>query len=77
MTEIPEWIDGPEIAAVTILQFERESEYYAVGQSGVTKIERTFKSGEMSHIPYVRVWKGAAPYAEFCQHRILGVYFQP
>lgn len=48
---------------------------YAVGVNGVTRIEACEKSGQYSHIPYIRVWKGDACEGEFCQHNIVGVYF--
>lgn len=48
---------------------------YAVGRNGVTRIEACQKSGLHANIPYVRVWKGDVCEAEFCQHNIVGVYF--
>ena len=45
---------------------------YIVGRNGVTRIEACQKAD----IPYVRVWKGEVCDAEFCQHNILGVYFE-
>lgn len=48
---------------------------YAVGRNGVTRIEACQKSGLHANLPYVRVWKGAVCEAEFCQHNIVGVYF--
>jgi len=48
---------------------------YAVGRDGVTRIEACQKSGEYSHIPYLRVWAGDVCLAEFCQHKVFGVYF--
>lgn len=74
----PKGDDGPEILQICVRACLGEGdggEYYTVGSGSVTKIEATFKSGELSYIPYVRVWKDGAPYAEFCQHRIVGVYF--
>jgi hypothetical protein len=54
-----------------------EVEFFAVGgASGVTRIEQTYKPGMHAHIPYVRVWKGDVAVAEFCQHSLIGVYFQ-
>lgn len=50
---------------------------YWVGNRGVTRIEAFTKPGMHSDIPYVRVWKGDKPEAEFCQHNIVGVYFAP
>lgn len=48
---------------------------YTIGRNGVTRIEACQKSGQYSHIPYVRVWAGDTCIAEFCQHNIVGVYF--
>ncbi|MCK9994034.1 MAG: hypothetical protein Dbin4_02554 [Alphaproteobacteria bacterium] len=53
-----------------------EGEYYAVGKNGVSRIEATTKSGMHADIPYIRVWEGEHCIAEFCQHNIVGVYFQ-
>ena len=50
-------------------------DYYKVGLHGVTHIEACLKSGEYSDIPYLRVWAGDRCIAEFCQHKIVGVYF--
>ena len=59
-----------------------ESETYRLGHSpagepveAVTELRPIVKSGGYSDIPYVQVWCGKHLYAEFCQHRILGVYF--
>jgi hypothetical protein len=49
---------------------------YTVGNGGVTRIEACIKPGMYSSIPYVRVWKGDVCEAEFCQHSIVGVYFE-
>lgn len=51
-------------------------EKYTLGYNDVTFIEQFEKSGEYADIPYVRVWKGEQPHSEYCQHRIMGVYFQ-
>ena len=48
---------------------------YFVGDSGVTRIEACQKSGLHANIPYVRVWADDRCVAEFCQHQIVGVYF--
>lgn len=48
---------------------------YTVGRAGVTRIEACQKSGMHANIPYVRVWIGEVCVAEFCQHNIVGVYF--
>jgi hypothetical protein len=62
---------------IVVVENEREREVYQVGHAGVTKIEATVKSGEYSHIPYIRVWKGEFAHSEFCQHGLVGVYFEP
>lgn len=49
---------------------------YEVGKAGVTRIEAATKSGMHADIPYVRVWAGEEAIAEFCQHNIVGVYFE-
>lgn len=49
--------------------------YFKVGRSEVTLIEACIKPGLHCDIPYVRVWKGDICAAEFCQHGIIGVYF--
>ena len=48
---------------------------YTVGRGGINRIEACSKPGEYCNIPYVRVWVGDMCAAEFCQHRIMGVYF--
>lgn len=48
---------------------------YMVGRNDVTRIEATSKPGMYCDIPYVRVWAGETCLAEFCQHNIVGVYF--
>lgn len=75
--QIEEWIDGPEIQTVIIETYGGAANdwCYRVGSDGITRIERTFKSGMHSNIPYVRIWKDAEPVAEFCQHHICGVEF--
>jgi len=50
---------------------------YTVGRYGVTRIEACTKPGVHCDIPYVRVWHGETCAAEFCQHHIVGVYFDP
>lgn len=49
---------------------------FMVGAGGITRIEACTKSGMHADIPYLRVWKGDACVAEFCQHNIIGVYFE-
>ncbi|WP_016745784.1 hypothetical protein [Rhizorhabdus wittichii] len=48
---------------------------YMVGRNNVTRIEACEKPGPYGVIPYVRVWAGETCLAEFCQHNIVGVYF--
>lgn len=50
---------------------------FMVGRAGVTRIEACQKSGMYANIPYIRVWKGDVCAAEFCQHNIIGVFFDP
>lgn len=47
---------------------------YEVGY-GCTRIEATTKSGLHADVPYFRVWDGDTAVAEFCQHNIVGVWF--
>lgn len=63
----------------TLVVFEHDGghETYQVGFGGITRIEACTKSGLHADIPYVRVWKGEEAVAEFCQHNIRGVYFDP
>lgn len=72
-TEHP--IEQP-ILAVSVIDREDEQEYHRVGMHGVTRIEATTKSGMHADIPYVRVWRGDECAAEYCQHNIIGVYFE-
>ena len=51
-------------------------EAYFVGHDDVTRIEPFQKSGMHANIAYVRVWKGDEVHAEFCQHGIVGIYFE-
>jgi hypothetical protein len=71
-----EWIEGVEIEVVTVVDREGATEYYRVGAGQVTKIEAVEKSGLHANVPYVRVYRNGVPYAEFCQHNIVGVYFK-
>ena len=48
---------------------------YNVGYGGVTRIQATTKSGLCADMAYIRIWKGDVAVAEFCQHNIVGVYF--
>ena len=70
-----EHLDGVTISAIDIDTIPGVQAEYVVGGNGVTRIEAFTKSGMHADIPYVRVWKGECPVAEFCQHNIVGVYF--
>lgn len=71
-----EWLDGIEIAYIEIDTIPDVQGSFCVGRNGVTRIEPIEKSGMHANIPYVRVWKGDAPVAEYCQHNIVGVIFK-
>lgn len=71
-----EHLEGVEIACVQIDTIPESQAEYLVGRGGVTRIEAFTKSGMRADIPYVRVWRGDEPLAEFCQHGIVGVYFK-
>ena len=69
-----EWLEGVEIHRLDVdgdLQTE-----HIVGYGGVTRIEAFTKSGMHAYIPYVRVWIGDVPAAEYCQHNIIDVHFK-
>lgn len=67
------------IKAVTVTDYEGCTEHYEDGKHDTCLIEPFTKSGMYAAIPYIRVWKkvDGAPivHAEFCQHNIVGVYF--
>lgn len=65
-----------EIAQIQIDTIPESQASYTVGRDGVTRIEAFTKDGMYTGIPYVRVWRGDAIAAEFCQHNIVGVYFK-
>lgn len=71
--ELREWPVNKPIRLLTLNG--EQATVYRVGIDGVTKIEAFEKAGMHANIPYVRVWKGDEPYAEFCQHHIEGVWF--
>jgi hypothetical protein len=73
MSEHP--IEQP-IYSILVVCDLNSTEEYRIGVNGVTRIEATTKSGLHADLPYVRVWKGAFAHSEFCQHSILGVYFE-
>jgi hypothetical protein len=66
-----------QIRAIDIDNIEGVQGGYLVGRNNVTRIEATSKPGLHCDIPYVRVWAGETCIAEFCQHNIVGVYFDP
>lgn len=49
---------------------------YRIGDCDITRIEIVNKEGMYSYIPYVRVWQGDKLFAEFCQHNLVGVWFE-
>jgi hypothetical protein len=49
---------------------------WTVGNDGITCIEAIVKNGEYCSIPYVRVWRGEHPVAEYCQHALREVRFR-
>lgn len=65
-----------EIDIVQIDTIPEQQAQFQVGSNGVTRIEATTKLGQYGDIPYVRIWCGDEPAAEFCQHNIVGVYFK-
>ena len=48
---------------------------WRVGYRGVTRIDFTEKTGVYSNIPYIRVWKGDALFAEYARHKCVGVEY--
>ena len=70
-------VSGQEISAIYWPAPEGVCPYLRVGESGVTRIEKTTKSGMHANIPYVRVWAGEQAVGEFCQHQLTAVFFAP
>ena len=70
-------IEHPVTQAISQIVIDHAETFFAVGISGVTRIEACTKSGMHADIPYVRVWADDVCLAEFCQHNIVGVYFAP
>lgn len=68
-----EWPNAGEIDYIT---WDSADGMLGVGIGGITRIEPVVKSGEMSFIPYVRVWKGDEIFSEHCQHKLTGVFFK-
>jgi len=66
----------PTIRVIVIAHRGEETVGFSVGTNGVTRIEQIEKDGMYCAIPYLRVWKGDAVAAEFCQHSIVGAYFE-
>lgn len=71
-----EHLEGVEIGSILIDTIPESQAEYSVGRNNVTRIEAFTKSGMHADIPYVRIWSGDEPIAEFCQHHIVGVYFK-
>lgn len=65
------------IREVDVFISDEAATSYRVGRNGVTRIEACVKSGLHADVPCIRVWKGDVCEAEFCQHNIVGVYFDP
>jgi len=68
-------VTDQEICAIYWQAPEGFSPAYYVGSDGVTRIEKTTKSGMYANIPYVRVWAGDSALAEFCQHQLTAIFF--
>lgn len=68
--------ENAEIEAIEIDNIPEKQASFTVGRFDVTRIEAFTKSGMYADIPYVRVWAGNKPIAEFCQHNIVGVFFK-
>lgn len=69
------------IHSITIVDYEDSEEWYRVGANNVTRIEPCEKSGMHANLPYFRVFKKENDedefcHSEFCQHNIIGVYFE-
>lgn len=69
-------VQQPIRAITAYIGADREAIEYAVGVAEVTLIEACTKPGLHCDIPYVRVWSGFVCEAEFCQHNIIGVYYE-
>lgn len=70
-------VTGQEISTIYWLAPEGVCPYLCVGYEGVTRIEKTTKSGMHANIAYVRVWAGEQAVGEFCQHQLTAVFFAP
>jgi isocitrate dehydrogenase len=72
--------EHPVEHAIVMVRWAPENDYYGteyrLGSSGITRIEACTKSGMHADIPYIRVWQGDECVAEFCQHSIVGVWFE-
>lgn len=69
-------VEHPVEQPIRSVEIDDESSY-TVGSGSVTRIEATTKSGMYADLAYVRVWAGDVALAEFCQHNVKGVYFDP
>lgn len=66
----------PSISKILVSITNDEEEWYRVGGPiGVTKIERFEQPGPHCMLPYIRVWKGPNPFADFALHQIIGIYY--
>lgn len=63
------------IRMIVIAHRADETVGFSVGYLGITRIEPFTKLGMYGDIPYLRCWKGDIAVAEFCQHSIVGTYF--
>ena len=64
------------IRMIVVSQRGEETVGFSVGTNGVTRIEPIEKDGMYCTIHYLRVWRGDSVAAEFCQHNIVGAYFE-
>jgi len=77
MSQTAHTIKQPIREIVVFTDADGDLLYYKVARQGVTRIEAITKPGLHCDIPYVQVWRGLECEAEFCQHNIIGVYYDP
>ena len=75
MDDLEHPVTGQEISVIYWAAPEGVCPYFRVGTDGVTRIEKTKKSGMHADIAYVRVWAGDQVISEFCQHQLSAVFF--
>lgn len=75
MKKMQDWPHDRSINRICLGRGDGWESWISVGFEGVTRIEQTEKHGEYAMIPYVRAWKGEIPFAEFCQHKLFGIYY--